>query len=142
MRSDAYATQLLSELRGEGVRVSVDDFGTGYSSLGRLQRLPVDVLKIDKTFVDDIDAGAKQGALVRAIVVMAHSLGLTVVAEGVETELQRAFLEQHGCDIYQGHLLSPPLPAQEMARYLRLKAPTVSKIARHSRPHRRRSVRH
>jgi EAL domain-containing protein (putative c-di-GMP-specific phosphodiesterase class I) len=102
----------------------------------------VDVLKIDKTFVDDIDAGAKQGALVRAIVVMAHSLGLTVVAEGVETELQRAFLEQHGCDIYQGHLLSPPLPAQEMARYLRLKAPTVAKIARHSRPHRRRSVQH
>jgi diguanylate cyclase (GGDEF)-like protein len=142
MRSDAYATQLLSELRGEGVRVSVDDFGTGYSSLGRLQRLPVDVLKIDKTFVDDIDAGAKQGALVRAIVVMAHSLGLTVVAEGVETELQRAFLEQHGCDIYQGHLLSPPLPAQEMARYLRLNAPTVSRIARNSRPHRRRSVQH
>jgi EAL domain-containing protein (putative c-di-GMP-specific phosphodiesterase class I) len=139
MRSDAYATQLLSELRGEGVRVSVDDFGTGYSSLGRLQRLPVDVLKIDKTFVDDIDAGAKQGALVRAIVVMAHSLGLTVVAEGVETELQRAFLEKHGCDIYQGHLLSPPLPAQEMARYLRLNASSASKVASHARP-RRRSV--
>jgi diguanylate cyclase (GGDEF)-like protein len=142
MRSDAYATQLLSELRGEGVRVSVDDFGTGYSSLGRLQRLPVDVLKIDKTFVDDIDAGAKQGALVRAIVVMAHSLGLTVVAEGVETEVQRAFLEQHGCDLYQGHLLSPPLPAGDMERYLRLNARAVPQITSQSRPRRRRSVPH
>jgi len=137
MRSDAYATQLLSELRGEGVRVSVDDFGTGYSSLGRLQRLPVDVLKIDKTFVDDIDAGAKQGALVRAIVVMAHSLGLTVVAEGVETEVQRVFLEEHGCDLYQGHLLSPPLPAAEMGRYLKQHQPAVPHVVTRSRSRRR-----
>ena len=120
MYSDAAATQLLSDLRMVGVRVSVDDFGTGYSSLGRLQRLPVDVLKIDKAFVDDIGSGLKQGALVRAIVVMAHSLELTVVAEGVETEEQRAFLERHGCDIYQGHLLSPPLSAGDMERYLSL----------------------
>jgi diguanylate cyclase (GGDEF)-like protein len=119
MFSDIVATQLLSDLREEGVRVSVDDFGTGYSSLGRLQRLPVDVLKIDKAFVDDIGTGAKQGALVRAIVMMAHSLDLTVVAEGVETEVQRAFLERHGCDLYQGHLLSPPLPAAKMEQYLR-----------------------
>jgi diguanylate cyclase (GGDEF)-like protein len=118
MFSDAVATQLLSDLRTEGVRVSVDDFGTGYSSLGRLQRLPVDVLKIDKAFVDDIATGARQGALVLAIVMMAHSLDLVVVAEGVETEAQRAFLERHGCDLYQGHLLSPPLPASEMERYL------------------------
>jgi EAL domain-containing protein (putative c-di-GMP-specific phosphodiesterase class I) len=118
MFSDAVATQLLSDLRTEGVRVSVDDFGTGYSSLGRLQRLPVDVLKIDKAFVDDITTGARQGALVLAIVMMAHSLDLVVVAEGVETEAQRAFLERHGCDLYQGHLLSPPLPASEMERYL------------------------
>ncbi len=111
--------QLLSDLREDGVRVSVDDFGTGYSSLGRLQRLPVDVLKIDKAFVEDIGSGAKQGALVRAIVMMAHSLDLTVVAEGVETEVQRAFLERHGCDLYQGHLLSPPLPPSQMEQYLR-----------------------
>jgi diguanylate cyclase (GGDEF)-like protein len=119
MFSDAVATQLLSDLREEGARVSIDDFGTGYSSLGRLQRLPVDVLKIDKTFVDDIGAGVRQGALVRAIVMMAHSLGLTVVAEGVETEIQRAFLERHGCDLYQGHLLSRPLPTGAMEQYLR-----------------------
>ncbi len=119
MFSDVVATQLLSDLREDGVRVSVDDFGTGYSSLSRLQRLPVDVLKIDKAFVEDIGAGAKQGALVRAIVIMAHSLDLTVVAEGVETEVQRAFLERHGCDLYQGHLLSPPLPPAQMEQYLR-----------------------
>jgi diguanylate cyclase (GGDEF)-like protein len=119
MFSDTVATQLLSDLREEGVRVSVDDFGTGYSSLGRLQRLPVDVLKIDKAFVEDIGNGVKQGALVRAIVMMAHSLDLTVVAEGVESEEQRAFLERHDCDLYQGHLLSPPLPAAEMEHYLR-----------------------
>jgi diguanylate cyclase (GGDEF)-like protein len=118
MFSDAVATQLLSDLREEGARVSIDDFGTGYSSLGRLQRLPVDVLKIDKAFVEDIDAGVRQGALVRAIVMMAHSLGLTVVAEGVETEVQRAFLERHGCDLYQGHLLSRPLPSVDMEKYL------------------------
>ena len=125
MFSDVVATQLLSDLREDGVRVSVDDFGTGYSSLSRLQRLPVDVLKIDKAFVEDIGVGAKQGALVRAIVMMAHSLNLTVVAEGVETEVQRAFLERHGCDLYQGHLLSPPLPPAQMEQYLR---------DRHARP--------
>jgi EAL domain-containing protein (putative c-di-GMP-specific phosphodiesterase class I) len=135
MFSDVVATQLLSDLREEGVRVSVDDFGTGYSSLGRLQRLPVDVLKIDKAFVEDIDAGVKQGALVRAIVMMAHSLDLTVVAEGVETEVQRAFLERHGCDLYQGHLLSPPLPASEMEQYLRSRhaAPRPAVRARKTR---------
>ena len=119
MFSDIVAMQLLSDLREEGVRVSVDDFGTGYSSLGRLQRLPVDVLKIDKAFVEDIGTGARQGALVPAIVMMAHSLNLTVVAEGVETEVQRVFLERHGCDVYQGHLLSPPLPPSQMEEYLR-----------------------
>jgi len=136
MFSDAVATELLSDLRQDGIRVSIDDFGTGYSSLGRLQRLPVDVLKIDKAFVDDIDAGARQGALVRAIVMMAHSLDLTVVAEGVETEAQRAYLERHGCDLYQGHLLSPPLPASEMERYLgvRQSAPRRSHAVRRTRP--------
>jgi len=134
MFSDAVATQLLSDLRAEGVRVSVDDFGTGYSSLGRLQRLPVDVLKIDKAFVEDIGTGVKQGALVRAIVMMAHSLDLTVVAEGVENEVQRAFLERHGCDLYQGHLLSPPLPASEMAQYLKVRRATPSSTRRTPHP--------
>jgi diguanylate cyclase (GGDEF)-like protein len=135
MFSDAVATQLLSDLRAEGVRVSVDDFGTGYSSLGRLQRLPVDVLKIDKAFVEDIASGAKQGALVRAIVMMAHSLDLTVVAEGVENEAQRTFLERSDCDLYQGHLLSPPLPASEMAQYLKVRhfRPAATRRTPHAR---------
>ena len=118
MYSDAAATELLSELRADGIHVSVDDFGTGYSSLGRLQRLPVDVLKIDRAFIDGIDTGTKQGALVRAIVAMAHSLELTVVAEGVETEGQRAFLAEHDCDLYQGYLFSPPVPPEKMTRLL------------------------
>jgi len=130
MFSDAIATQLLSDLREEGVRVSVDDFGTGYSSLGRLQRLPVDVLKIDKAFIEDIGTGARQGALVRAIVMMAHSLDLTVVAEGVETDVQRVFLERHGCDLYQGHLLSPPLPPSQMEQYLSERHAVPSAVAR------------
>jgi len=130
MFSDAIATQLLSDLREEGVRVSVDDFGTGYSSLGRLQRLPVDVLKIDKAFIEDIGTGARQGALVRAIVMMAHSLDLTVVAEGVETDVQRVFLERHGCDLYQGHLLSPPLPPSQMEQYRSERHAVPSAVAR------------
>jgi diguanylate cyclase (GGDEF)-like protein len=137
MFSDSVATQLLSDLREEGIRVSVDDFGTGYSSLGRLQRLPVDGLKIDKAFVEDISTGAKQGALVRAIVMMAHSLDLTVVAEGVETEDQREFLLRHGCDLYQGHLLSPPLSARDMEEYLKAHYVRSAKsdAARKPRPH-------
>jgi len=125
MHSDADAMHLLSELREEGVQVSVDDFGTGYSSLGRLQRLPVDVLKIDRVFIEEIGKGAKQGALIRAIIAMAHSLELTVVAEGVETVEQRTFLAQHGCDRYQGHLLGQPMPADRMAQYLGERRPTA-----------------
>jgi len=118
MHSDRDATQLLSELRQAGVRILVDDFGTGYSSLGRLQRLPVDVLKIDRAFIEDVGTDPRQGALVQAIVMMAHSLELTVVAEGVETDVQREFLKAHGCDLYQGYLLSRPLAADDMQRFL------------------------
>jgi diguanylate cyclase len=100
------------------VRVSVDDFGTGYSSLARLQRLPIDVVKIDRTFVHRIGRNSRESAMAQAVIVIAHSLDLTVVAEGVETPEQYAFLRAQGCDLYQGHLLSPPLPAAEMVRYL------------------------
>jgi len=128
MHSDADAMHLLSELREDGVQVSIDDFGTGYSSLGRLQRLPVDILKIDRAFIEEIGNGAKQGALVRAIIAMAHSLELTVVAEGVETTEQRAFLTQHGCDRYQGHLLGKPMPADDMTRYLEARRGPVTDL--------------
>ena len=107
MQSDAAAIDVLSELHRDGVRVSVDDFGTGYSSLARLQRLPIDVVKIDRTFVHRIGRNPKESAMAQAVIVIAHSLDLTVVAEGVETPEQYAFLRANGCDLYQGHLLSP-----------------------------------
>jgi len=114
MDSDSSATGVLTRLRLAGAWVSVDDFGTGYSSLARLQRLPVDALKIDKAFVERVGSDARDSALARAVISMAHSLGLSVVAEGVETEQQFAFLREQACDAYQGYLLARPLPASEV----------------------------
>ncbi|HSJ99396.1 MAG TPA: EAL domain-containing protein, partial [Myxococcota bacterium] len=104
----------LEELRGIGVRVSLDDFGTGWSSLSYLRRLPVDVLKIDRSFVRDVAENSDDAALVAAIVSMAKALRLRVIGEGVEHETQRAALRSYGCDEMQGFLLSPALPAGEV----------------------------
>ena len=109
----------LDELRGLGVRISLDDFGTGWSALGQLRRLPVDVLKIDRSFVRDVAERADDAALVAAIVAMAKALRLRVIAEGVEREAQREALRAIGCDEMQGFLLSPALPAHEVERFLR-----------------------
>ena len=109
----------LTALRRLGVRISIDDFGTGQTSLGYLQRLPIDCLKIDRDFVRDIATGRPAEAIVTAIVELAHGLGLTVIAEGVETAQQLAFLRQRGCDEYQGYLTSRPLPAADIARQFR-----------------------
>jgi EAL domain-containing protein (putative c-di-GMP-specific phosphodiesterase class I) len=100
------------------VRIGIDDFGTGYSSLGYLWRLPVDTLKIDKCFVDALDHEADGRVVVRATIDLAHALGLTTVAEGVETAQQLAQLHQLGCDQFQGYLFSPPRPAEELAALL------------------------
>ncbi len=108
----------LARLQAMGVRISVDDFGTGYSSLGHLKHLPIDMLKIDRSFVHDVPAQADSVAITRAIIQMARSLGLAVVAEGVETEAQRRFLAEHGCDALQGLLISPPLPHAGFERWL------------------------
>ena len=107
--------QKLSEL---GVRLSIDDFGTGYSSLSELRWLPLQALKIDQSFVRDLPKDKDAAAIALAIIAMAHSLGIAVVAEGVETEAQLAFLKDHHCDEVQGYLVSPPVPAPQLVQFL------------------------
>ena len=113
---------LLSALRQRGYGLSVDDFGTGYSSLVYLKRFAVDELKIDRAFVSDVVQGSKGGTLAAAIIALARELGLNVVAEGVETEVQRAFLQRHGCKLHQGYLYARPVPAEVFEALLRRRA--------------------
>jgi diguanylate cyclase (GGDEF)-like protein len=114
MRDPALAARLLSELRVEGIRVAIDDFGTGYSSLAQLRRLPLDALKIDKSFVLDLPQQPEDAVIVRASVMLAHNFGLQVIAEGVETQQHLSLLAEAGCDQAQGFLFSRPLSADKV----------------------------
>ena len=118
-RESAACVDNLRRLQKLGVTVSIDDFGTGYSSLGRLQGLPVDKIKIDKCFVDGVGRRRDAEPIVRAMIALGRSLGLTVVAEGVENQEQLDFLAAEGCHGVQGFFLAPPLPAPDVAKLLR-----------------------
>ncbi len=111
--------RILTTLREKGVHLAVDDFGTGYSSLSHLRRFPIDTLKIDKTFVSDILHDRQAAAIVSAVITMARALDLEVIAEGVETEAQRALLHAQGCDAFQGYLFSPALSIAQFDALLR-----------------------
>jgi EAL domain-containing protein (putative c-di-GMP-specific phosphodiesterase class I) len=101
-----------------GIRIAMDDFGTGYSSLSYIHKLPIDVLKIDRSFIERLDEIESTRPIVEAVISMATRLGLMVVAEGVETERQRRMLAEAGCHGYQGYLFSRPLPPEEAGRCL------------------------
>jgi diguanylate cyclase (GGDEF)-like protein/PAS domain S-box-containing protein len=119
MQQEENAVKMLHLLRAQNIRLAIDDFGTGYSSLAYLKRFPLDVLKIDKSFVDDIPFHQDDMEIAATIIAMGHSLGFKVLAEGVETTEQLNFLQAKGCDMYQGYLTSPPVPAEEFENILR-----------------------
>jgi EAL domain-containing protein (putative c-di-GMP-specific phosphodiesterase class I) len=119
MRDPARTADMLRQLRHFGVALAIDDFGTGYSSLAYLKQLPLSCLKLDRSFVMDIERDANDAAICTATIQLAHSLGLGVVAEGVETATQLEFLRRLGCDTVQGYFIARPLPAADVAAFLR-----------------------
>ena len=119
MLDEAKVVALMHQIKALGVRLAIDDFGTGYSSLSYLKRMPLDVLKIDRRFIEHIPQANDDKQITTAIIAMAHSMGLKVLAEGVETAAQQAFLQQKQCDYFQGYLFSKPLPAHEFAALIK-----------------------
>jgi len=118
MQREEETAAMLHLLRAMGLRLAIDDFGTGYSSLSYLKRFPIDVLKIDKSFVDDLPFDADDMAIVTAIIAMGHALGFQVLAEGTERIEQIEFLKERGCTMYQGYFKSPHVPAAEFEKML------------------------
>ncbi len=118
MTNAEHAIALMQAISARGISLAIDDFGTGYSSLAYLKSFPIQTLKLDRTFVRDIGEDENGTAICKATISLAHSLGLKVVAEGVETALQKEFLVRHHCNTLQGNLFSPPLPADEITKYL------------------------
>ena len=126
MRDTEKSLRTLNALKALGVRLAIDDFGTGYSSLSYLQRFPVDILKIDRAFVEGVSRGGSDAALARTIITLGQTLGLQTVAEGVEDEAQRVELERIGCVLAQGYLFSRPKPADELTVWIRSRTERVS----------------
>jgi diguanylate cyclase (GGDEF)-like protein len=118
---ETHCIKILNELSAAGVQTSIDDFGTGYSSLGSIKRFPINTIKIDKSFIKDIPVDSNAKAIVKAIIAMAHSLKIKIIAEGVETEAQLAFLRANQCDEIQGYFCSPPLPVEEFNKLIEIK---------------------
>jgi diguanylate cyclase (GGDEF)-like protein len=119
MQNVERAIKLLDEIQSRGVRLAIDDFGTGYSSMSLMKKFPIDTIKIDRSFVRDLAENAEDQAIATAIISMGKALGLTVVAEGVETTEQDVFLREHACDELQGYLFSKPVPAETIPSLLR-----------------------
>jgi EAL domain-containing protein (putative c-di-GMP-specific phosphodiesterase class I) len=118
------AAALLAQLRGGGLKVAIDDFGTGYSSLAYLKALPLDYLKLDKSLCADIEGSPRDQVVVRSVIDMARSLGLDVIAEGVETRAQLDLLAGEGCALYQGFLCAPPVTAERLVALVGAAGPT------------------
>ncbi len=116
--NEAQAISVLQDLKALGIALALDDFGTGYSSLAYLKRLPIDKLKIDRSFVRDVTTDPDDATIANSVIALAHGMQLRVVAEGVETEAQLCYLRAHACDEIQGYYFSRPVPAEEMARLL------------------------
>jgi len=116
--TDAAAVQVLSRLQDLGVRIAVDDFGTGYSSFAYLRTLPISIVKLDRTFIVDVETSSAAATIAAAIIKMAHALGKRVVAEGVESDGQVTFLEHAGCESLQGFIVSRPVEATALAKFL------------------------
>ncbi len=124
-----HAIEVLRALKALGVKISVDDFGTGHSSLSYLKRFPIDVLKIDRSFVNEITASPDDAPIAQLVIWLAHSLGMQVIAEGVEDAKQLAFLQGHGCDQMQGFYFSPPVPALAFEKLLRQGKRPIAQVA-------------
>lgn len=118
MANAEQAIELMKQIRAVGVELAIDDFGTGYSSLAYLKLFPIQTLKLDRTFVRDIEEDENDAAICKATIALAHNMGMKVVAEGVETQAQKEFLTSHHCDILQGYLFSRPVPADEATKLL------------------------
>ena len=119
MRNVSRAIKVLDAIQSRGIRLAIDDFGTGYSSMSLMKQFPIDTIKIDRSFVRDLPVDSEDQAIAQAIISMGKALGMTVIAEGVETVEQETFLRNHACDEMQGFLFSKPLPAKQMADLLR-----------------------